>query len=249
MHFIHCDLSDLNSVRQASNRIAAKVSRIDLFLCNANAMALSPGLSKDGYEQQFAINHLSQALLIDLLIPVLEDTAALPGSDVRIILSTSRCSASKFTPKRGIDFDALRTEQSMFAGRWRRYAQSKLANLLYAKTLNKEYPGITTVCIDPGVGKMGSQTSLTSLDRFFMSFKRSSVKQLALNGLWAATAPKRQVQGGAYYGPVGVKRRLLHHQANATLEEELWDWTQEELRKWEMRAGLKARDSLSSYQS
>ncbi|KAI4717461.1 oxidoreductase [Aureobasidium sp. EXF-10727] len=256
LRFIPCDLADLSSVRQASNRIAAKASRIDLFFCNAGVMASPAGLSKDGYEQQFATNHLGHALLIDLLMPILEDTAASPGSDVRIIITTSQAGATSLVPKRGIDFGTLKTEQRMFAGRWRRYAQSKLANMLYAKALNRQYPCVTTVSVHPGIGYTGLQDNFSVLDRFVMWVttigKRSSVDQLAWNGLWAAIAPrgtsKGQVRGGEYYEPVGVRPKLTSHQKNAGLEDELWDWTQEELEAWEMKAGLKVRGSISSSQ-
>jgi NAD(P)-dependent dehydrogenase (short-subunit alcohol dehydrogenase family) len=254
VRFIPCDLSDLSSVRQASNRIAAKVTRIDLFFCNAGVMAMPSGLSKDGYEQQFAINHLGHALLIDLLMPVLQDTATLSGSDVRIIITTSQAAMTPLVPKRGIDFGALKTEQKMFSGRWRRYAQSKLANMLYAKALNRQYPSITTVSVHPGIGYTGLQDNFPLFDRFIMWVttigRRSSVDRLAWNGVWAATAPrgtsKSQVKGGEYYEPVGIIPKPTSYSNNITLENELWDWTQEELGLWELRAGVKTRGSTSS---
>ncbi|KAI5208260.1 oxidoreductase [Aureobasidium subglaciale] len=254
VRFIPCDLSDLSSVRQASNRIAAKASRIDLFFCNAGIMASSAGLSKDGYEQQFATNHLGHALLIDLLMPVLQDTTSLPGSDVRIIITSSQAASTSLVPQHGINFHTLKTEQKMIAGRWRRYAQSKLANILYAKALNKQYPCITTVSIHPGIGYTGLQSNFSFIDRFVMWAttigKRSPVDQLAWNGLWAATAPKGvekgQVQGGKYYEPVGIQPKPVGHQDNAALEDELWDWTQEQLEAWELKAGMKVRSSTSS---
>ncbi|KAI4736022.1 hypothetical protein E4T50_13452 [Aureobasidium sp. EXF-12298] len=106
--------------------------------------------------------------------------------------------------------------------------------MLYAKALDRQYPCVTTVSVHPGIGYTGLQDNFNVLDRFVMWAttigKRSSVKQLAWNGLWAATAPrgpaKGQVQGGEYYEPVA-------------LEDELWDWTQEQLEAWELRAGLK----------
>jgi NAD(P)-dependent dehydrogenase (short-subunit alcohol dehydrogenase family) len=253
VRFIPCDLSDLSSVRQASNRIAAKVARIDLFFCNAGVMAMPAGLSKDGYEQQFATNHLGHALLIDLLMPILQDTASLPGSDVRIIITTSQAAMTPLVPKHGIEFGALKTQQKMFSGRWRRYAQSKLANMLYARALNRQYPCITTISVHPGIGYTGLQDDFPLFDRFIMWVttlgKRSPVDQLAWNGLWAATAPKgklgAQVQGGEYYEPIGIKPKPTSYSNNIALENELWDWTQEELGLWESRAGVKVRGSTS----
>ena len=252
--FIPCDLSDLSSVRQASNRIAARLARIDLLFCNAGVMAMPAGLSKDGYEQQFATNHLGHALLIDLLMPILQDTASLPGSDVRVIITTSQAAMTPLVPSRGIGFGTLKTEQKAFAGRWRRYAQSKLANMLYAKALNRQYPCITTVSVHPGIGYTGLQDNFPLLDRFIMWVttigRRSSVNQLAWNGIWAATAPRGvselQVRGGGYYEPIGVRPKPTRYSNNLALENELWDWTQEELSLWESRAGLKIRGSTSS---
>lgn len=240
-------MSDLSSVRRASNRIAARTSRIDLFFCNTGLMSLPSDRSNDGYNKHFATNHLGHALLIDLLMPVLEDAASLPGSDVRIMITTSQASAPPLMPKHGIDFDALKTEQETRAGRRRRHAQSRLANLLYARALDKQYPFITAVSIHPGTGYTGLQDKFPIVDRFIMwastMGKRSSVDKLAWNGLWAATAPKGeeegQVQGGAHYEPVGKRPMLLSDQASKELEEELWNWTQGELQAWELKAGIK----------
>jgi NAD(P)-dependent dehydrogenase (short-subunit alcohol dehydrogenase family) len=256
VRFVPCDLSDLSSVRQASNRIAAKVARIDMLFCNAGVMAMPSGLSKDGYEQQFATNHLGHALLIDLLMPILQDTAMLPGSDVRIIITTSQAAMTPLVPRRGIDFGALKTEQKMFSGRWRRYAQSKLANMLYAKALNRQHPSITTVSVHPGIGYTGLQDNFPLFDRFIMWVttigKRSPVDQLAWNGLWAATAPRgsstSQVRGGEYHEPIGVIPKPTSHSKDLTLENDLWDWTQEQLESWEAKAGMKVRGSTSSSQ-
>jgi len=71
-------------------------------------MAIPLGLSNDGYEIQFAINHLAHALLIKLCLPALLRSAAEKG-DARILSVTSL--AFQRAQKQGILFEDLRTSQ------------------------------------------------------------------------------------------------------------------------------------------
>ncbi|KAB8079686.1 hypothetical protein BDV29DRAFT_187020 [Aspergillus leporis] len=129
--------------------LLTKETRLDVLMCNAGIMAQPPGLTKDGYEVQFGTNHLGHALLIHKPLPLLQRTAD-TGADVRIVIPTSV--GYRLHPCGGIIFDALKTTQDFGAfGRWRRYGQSKLANLLYAREFSRRYPATTTVSIHPGV--------------------------------------------------------------------------------------------------
>jgi NAD(P)-dependent dehydrogenase (short-subunit alcohol dehydrogenase family) len=71
-------------------------------------MAIAPGISQDGYEIQFAVNHLAHALLIKLCLPALQRAADKKG-DARIVLLTSL--GFKAAPKAGIIFKDLKTSQ------------------------------------------------------------------------------------------------------------------------------------------
>ena len=82
-------------------------------------MFIPPGLSKDGFENHFAINHLAHAMVVQQLLPVLERTAKLPDSDVRVISLTSTAWMSH--PPRGVTFSTLRTPQKGFMGASFRY--------------------------------------------------------------------------------------------------------------------------------
>ncbi|KAF2192728.1 hypothetical protein K469DRAFT_694784 [Zopfia rhizophila CBS 207.26] len=77
-----------------------------LFACRCHG--IPPGLAKDEYEAQFGINHLSWALFIELLFPLLEKTAE-EKDEVRIIsiasIATSHISSGE------IAFDSLWTTQ------------------------------------------------------------------------------------------------------------------------------------------
>jgi NAD(P)-dependent dehydrogenase (short-subunit alcohol dehydrogenase family) len=83
-------------------------------------MFIPPGLSSDGFELHFAINHLGHAMIINELLPVLEKTAKIPNSDVRVVSLTS--TAWKSHSKDGVTFSTLRTPQKQFMGPSLRYA-------------------------------------------------------------------------------------------------------------------------------
>jgi NAD(P)-dependent dehydrogenase (short-subunit alcohol dehydrogenase family) len=87
---------------------------------NAGVMFIPAGLSKDGFENQFAINHLAHAMIVNQLLPTLTRTAELPNSDVRVLSLTSTAWAAH--AKDGITFATLNTEQKGFMGLTVRYA-------------------------------------------------------------------------------------------------------------------------------
>ncbi|KAI1747196.1 hypothetical protein F4782DRAFT_521961 [Xylaria castorea] len=60
--WLKCDHTDLASVKEAADLVAAKESRLDVLMASAGVMARPPGLTKNGYELQFGINHLAHAL-------------------------------------------------------------------------------------------------------------------------------------------------------------------------------------------
>ncbi|EAW19891.1 uncharacterized protein NFIA_095110 [Aspergillus fischeri NRRL 181] len=63
-------------------------------------MTTPAATTQDGYEVQFGTNHMGYALLTKLLLPVLEQTANAPNSNVRIINLSS--SAHNQGPKEGL---------------------------------------------------------------------------------------------------------------------------------------------------
>lgn len=83
-------------------------------------MFIPAGVSNDGFELHFAINHLAHAMVIQELMPALEKTASRPNSDVRVLCLTS--TAWKGHSSDGITFSTIRTPQKGFMGSSFRYA-------------------------------------------------------------------------------------------------------------------------------
>ncbi|KAK9234460.1 hypothetical protein V1525DRAFT_413018 [Lipomyces kononenkoae] len=235
--FIECNLASLASIEKAAKQFISNSQRLDLLICNAGVMALPPGLTEDGYEVQFGINHLGHALLVKLLLPTLLRTADIADSDVRVIFLASN--GYRAHPRGGVVFNDLRTAQAFgLWGEFLRYAQSKLANILYARELARRYPNVTTVSVHPGVFGTGLIQNL-SISKKVMVYlvNLGRVNPTVADGtssqLWAAMVEKSKITNGAYYEPVGILGRLDRESKNDKLAGELWEWTQKELERYQ----------------
>jgi NAD(P)-dependent dehydrogenase (short-subunit alcohol dehydrogenase family) len=242
MTFVRMDLTSLESVKRA---VAEQFvhDRLDIVINNAGIMAQPQALSKDGYEIQFATNHLGHAMLLRELLPTLVKTAQHPNSDVRIISLTSL--GYTVRPSMGIDFKKLASSSTMggLGGTWIRYGQSKLANILYASELARRYPGITSVSLHPGIVRTPLYHTQPWYNRLFiqvghyMSGGLMEPEQGAWNTTWAAAAAKKEeLRNGGFYLPVGSESydTVLDRTAkDGKLAAQLWDWTEQVLLKFD----------------
>jgi NAD(P)-dependent dehydrogenase (short-subunit alcohol dehydrogenase family) len=232
--FIEADLASLSSVKAGADAFLAQSDRLDILICNAGIMAVPKGLTKDGYEIQFGTNHMGHALFIKKFLPLLLASAATPNGDARIVILTSLGFQLHPTPA-GILFDTLKTPQDLgMAGTWKRYGQSKLANVLTARELARLYPQLTSVAIHPGVvgtdlvGKLGWANKLLVT----VANPRGLLTpvQGAYNQVWAATVEKSKLKNGAWYEPVGQPgSRDTSRSKDDELAKRLWEWTEKEL--------------------
>lgn len=113
------DLADLASVRAFA---AEWTEPIDVLVDNAGVMATPLQRTPDGFELQLATNHLGHFALTNLLLDRIAD---------RVVVVTSP--AHRFGR---IDLADLNWERRRYAP-WAAYAQSKLANLLFARELQR----------------------------------------------------------------------------------------------------------------
>ena len=233
--FLEMDMSSLPAVRDALKKFTH--DRLDILVCNAGIMAVPPALSKDGFEIQFAVNHLAHAMVIDQLLPVLQRTADLPDSDVRIICLTSEGYAGH--PSGGFAFDKLRTTMEMVFGSWIRYGQGKLANIVYAAELARRYPKILSVSVHPGVVSTELVTKLdparksfVHVANFLMGISLMEPEKGAYSQLWLTGVKRDEVVAGAYYKPIGVLGKLDKTAQSEKVAAELWKWTQDVLAEY-----------------
>jgi len=242
--FLKSDISSLASVKAAVAEFTSQCTRLDILMLNAGVMALDPAISTDGYEIQWATNHLGHALLVKLLLPTMQATKHLPGvDDVRIVNLASQ--AYQLAPSGGIDFATLKSPQPdlgsifTFGGKWARYGQSKLAQLLYTQELARQHPEITSVSVHPGYIKTGlfdAVSFMTALPVLLVGVGRwVPPEQGFWTQCWAATAKKEKLVNGEYYEPVGKlgkRSTALARDQNGVLAKKLWEWTEQELKAW-----------------
>ena len=234
--FVQCDQSSLASVQSAANRFLELVDRLDIFIANAGIMGGEPGVSKDGYEIQFAINYLSHALFIKLLLPTMERTAS-TNKNTRIVLLSSI--GSRFPPAGGIVFNTLKSDQTnlprgIMQAKWLRYSQSKLAMVLLAQNLAQRHPLVTTVALHPGAVNTGLIEDKPIMDRWFLKLvtlgQTVPLNEGIWNTCWAATASGgEKPKSGSMYEPVGVSMKGTKDSESAELRAQLQDWTEKEL--------------------
>ncbi len=138
------DLASLNSVRQFAEDFLGRHERLDALVNNAG-LVTAEGRSEDGFEIQFATNHLGHFLLTELLLDMLKASA--PS---RIVCLSSVVHAGRGQPVT-IDFDDLHFDRKPYSA-MAAYAQSKLANVLHAKELARRLEGtnVTAFSVHPG---------------------------------------------------------------------------------------------------
>src|SRR5476649_1854376 len=113
------DLGDFDSIRQCAKTFLASGLPLHVLINNAG-LAGARGLTKEGFELAFGVNHLGHFLLTQLLIDRIKASAP-----ARIVTVASK--AHYRAP--GIDWQAVR-EPTRTATGLKEYGISKLANVL-----------------------------------------------------------------------------------------------------------------------
>jgi protochlorophyllide reductase len=227
------DLADLASVARAAEQVATSHGQLDLLINNAGVMAPPRQLSRQGYELQFAVNHLGHFALTQALLPLLKARAG-----ARVVHVSS--GAHYFGR---IAFDDLQGERRYDA--WAAYAQSKLANVMTALELQQQLEAsgsaVLSVAAHPGLARTNLQPTsvaargsrMEGLAYRWMDPLFQSAAMGALPQLYAATASG--VQGGEFFGPGGLANlkgyparcRLAASTRDAAQRQRLWLLSQE----------------------
>ncbi|KAJ7654478.1 oxidoreductase [Mycena polygramma] len=221
------NMASLASVAEATKQLSSQTERLDILMCNAGVFTVPPGLTEDGYEILFGVNHIAHALFIKSLLPTLLHTP-----DARVVVMTSQA----FRGANGIQFENLRYTQSDFPASILRYPQSKLGNILYATELARRYPTLTTVSVHPGTATTEMFLGAGWLARTMISamhmWNRQPIvapEEVALTQLWAATVNKAELVNG---GRLEFSGRITPLLSDQKLAKEFWDWTEKELESY-----------------
>lgn len=184
------DLADLSSVRS----FAAGLDQVDVLVNNAGIMAVPKRKTADGFESQIGTNYLGHFALTGLLLPKLTDRVVSLSSYVHLIGR--------------INLDDLNWERRRYQ-RWGAYAQSKLADLMFAYELQRRLTAagspVKSIAAHPGYASTELQSHTESIQDRVMGIGNrlfaQSADMGALPELYAATVPT--LRGGEFIGPRG----------------------------------------------
>ena len=214
IEWLALDLADLASVRSCATAFLARKLPLHILINNAG-LAGNRGLTKDGFELAFGVNHLGHFLLTDLLLQRIKESAP-----ARIVTVSSRA----HTRCKEIAWHGLRKRTATFTG-IDEYAQSKLANLLFSAELSRRLQGtgVTTYSLHPGVVATEVWRHLPWFLRPFLKFAGMiTAEEGAQTTLHCATSPALASETGLYYDRCKLRTPSELGQS-APLAKQLWD--------------------------
>jgi NAD(P)-dependent dehydrogenase (short-subunit alcohol dehydrogenase family) len=198
------DLTLMADTRALAEELRDRYERIDVLANNAGALFASRKVTAEGFEQTFALNHLSPLLLTNLLLDRLRGG--------RVVTTAS----DAHTGGR-LELDDLQSEKSFAA--MRVYGTSKLCNILFTRELAKREPALHANCFHPGVVRTGFGKNdngiwkvLTTLGAPFFRSPERGARSL----VWLATSE----EGGRLTGEY-VEDEKVAQPSDAARDDEL----------------------------
>ncbi|KAJ1557686.1 hypothetical protein HK405_015407, partial [Cladochytrium tenue] len=241
VRFRQLDLSSLAAVDRFADDLLLDGEPLHVLIANAGVMACPYAATADGYESQFAVNHLAHFHLARRLLDLLDRSATAQGEPSRVVVLSSIAQVL-YGPNEGILFNDIDGKKSY--GSYTRYGHSKLANVLFVHELSKRLAAarknVVTVSVHPGIinstelyrhsggfyntMEQMSQAHLTKLP-LLMADKEKTIPQGAATTVVCALDPA--VQPGKYYKDCQVSSELHPLAFDDTLSARLWSVSEE----------------------
>ena len=197
---LNLDLADPSSAQSFVNEFVDSGMSLDILINNAAVMACPQMPTKEGWDLQFAVNHIGHFIITKGLL------RAMSSSGSRIVTLSS--TGHKLS---GIQWEDVHFEESY--DKWKAYGQSKTAASLLAIEISERMKdeGIKTYSVHPGgiftplqrhlekeemiaLGWLGEDGELSEMAA--ANFK--SPTQGASTSLWCATSPMLEEVSGVY---------------------------------------------------
>jgi retinol dehydrogenase-14 len=216
-----CDFEDLTAVHRLVDEVRSVHECLDVLVNNAGAIFSMRGLTAQGLELTWQVDHLCAFLLTNLLSDLL---AAASPSRVITVSSDAHLRAVQ-----GIDFDDPSLERAWSP--FKAYAQAKLANVMFAYELARrwEMRGVMSNAVHPGPVRSGFGMQdwgwygrLWSLGRRFMLTPQEGADTI----VWLASSRDLEGRTGEYF-----YRRKPKRSSRASYDRDA------QRRLWELSAG------------
>jgi retinol dehydrogenase-12 len=191
---IMMDMTDLGSVRRAGEQFIAENDSLDVLLNNAGVVNTSRKETVDGFEETLAVNHFAPFLLTGLLLPALQRSQC-----ARIV----NVSSHAHTFVKGMGYEDMQATRNYRT--FREYGRSKLANILFTRSLSRklERHHTTVNCLHPGAvsTSLGTQNGgffSRNLPRLLKPFFRSP-EQGAQTSIYLCCSDEVAQVSGRYF--------------------------------------------------
>lgn len=209
IQLLDLDLASLDSVRACATGYLALGEPLDVLINNAG-VAGARGVTADGLESHFGINHLGHFLLTTLL---LDGLASGPPARIVTVSSDSHYGA------KGIDWGALRRPTASFTG-MREYAVSKLCNVLFSQELARRFPAVHSYALHPGMIASDIWRRVPWPVRPLLKRRMIPNSDGALTSVYCATSDSVADESGLFYDKCA--HRPASPVATPSLGLELW---------------------------
>ena len=174
----------------------------------SGVMASPFTLTKDGFELQFAVNHLAHFLLVHTLLPLLLSSST-PAFHTRVINLTSVGHRNST-----VHLDDLESRKTDNYDPFLAYGQSKTANIWFANELNRRYGrlGLHGLAVHPGaivtpLHRHLPQSIIKAWKSPAIELNGKSVQQGAATTVWAVVSKYLKGKGGLYLENCKVSRQ------------------------------------------
>ncbi|CAI6092751.1 unnamed protein product [Clonostachys chloroleuca] len=208
MHLIQMDQTSLESVRNGAEEILCKTTEVNILIANAGVMAVPDlQLTKDGFETQFATNHLSHFLLFELLKPALLKASSAEFQSRVVVVSASAHRVSGIAPTGDYNY-----EKSTYNA-WAAYSRSKTANIYMANEIERRFgsQGIHGLSLHPGnvysgIGRFIPHEVMAAAVKPIMHVLKNT-EQGAATTVVAAVGKEWEGRGGVYLADCAESER------------------------------------------
>jgi retinol dehydrogenase 12 len=225
VRFHQLDLADLSAARDSAAAFRALGEPLDVLINNAG-VAGRRGLTRDGFELMFGVNHLGHFAFTLGLLDCLTVSAGRDGQGARIV----NVSSDAHYQAAGVDFGQVRRRTRTITG-VPEYEVSKLCNVLFSQELARRLAGtgVTSYALHPGVVASDIWRRVPWPARRLLTRRMLTVEQGARTSLYCATEPALATDSGRYYD-AGAERPASPV-ATVELAGQLWEhseqWTRE----------------------
>jgi NAD(P)-dependent dehydrogenase (short-subunit alcohol dehydrogenase family) len=175
-----CDLNSLASVKRFSQQFLQENKSLNVLILNAGISNYKFAQTVDGLEQVMGVNHIAHAYLTQLLMPIL-----IANAPSRVVVVSSSFHIGPPVNYQALDhmnttINNPKKNWSMMSS----YQQSKLANVLFARTLASRYKDkqVTAYSLHPGVinTNLGSDIPFIRVFKVFLPYKKNQLNRVQL---------------------------------------------------------------------